>query len=198
MATALRSEPIALHTHAIENLRFIRETMERAASFTAVPGAGGIGIGASAIFAAVIASRQPSLRWLVTWMAEAVLAVIIGVVAARRKARTARTELLNGPGRKFLLGLAPSLIAGALLTAVLFSGGHLRIIPGVWLLLYGSGIVSGGVFSVRIVPVMGACFFLLGAMTLLAPVLWGTWLLAAGFGGLHIIFGAIIALRYGG
>jgi hypothetical protein len=156
-------EPVALHAHAMDNLRFIRETMERAGSFTAVPGVGGMLMGLSALGAALLAVRQPSLdRWLAVWVGEALVAVLIGVVTATRKARAVRVSLLSGPGRKFALGLVPSIFVAALLTFVLYRAGLYAIIPGIWLLLYGTGILSGGAFSVPVVPVMGMCFVALG------------------------------------
>jgi hypothetical protein len=192
-------EPVALHAHAMDNLRFIRETMERAGSFTAVPGRGGMLMGLSALGAAVFAARQPSLDgWLAVWMGEALVAVLIGVATAARKARAVKAPLLSGPGRKFALGLAPPILVAALLTVVLYRAGLYAVIPGTWLMLYGTGILSGGVFSVRVVPVMGVCFVTLGAAALFCPLVWSHWFLAAGFGGLHLIFGAIIAARYGG
>ena len=192
-------EPVALHAHAMDNLRFIRETMERAGSFTAVPGVGGMLMGISALGAALVAARQTKLEsWLGVWMGEAILAVLIGVAAAARKARAVKAPLLSGPGRKFALGLAPSIFVAALLTGVLYRAGLYAVIPGIWLLLYGTGILSAGAFSVPVVPVMGVCFVALGAIAVFCPLEWSHWLLAAGFGGLHLIFGARIAARYGG
>jgi hypothetical protein len=106
--------------------------------------------------------------------------------------------LLSGPGRKFVLSLAPPLVAGALLTIVLFQAGLIQLLPGVWMLLFGVGVVTAGAFSVRIVPVMGCAFMLLGAVALFLPLGWGNVLMAAGFGGLHLVFGSVIAWRYGG
>ncbi len=183
----------------MDNLRFIRETMERAGSFTAVPGTGGILMGLSALAAAVIAAQQASLdRWLAAWVGEALIAVAIGAIAAAHKAKLVKTPLLTGPGRKFALGLLPSILVAALLTLVLYRAGLYALIPGIWLLLYGTGILSAGAFSVRIVPVMGICFVGLGAVALFCPLEWSHWLLAAGFGGLHLLFGGLIAARYGG
>jgi hypothetical protein len=192
-------EPVALHAHAMDNLRFIRETMERAGSFTAVPGVGGMLMGISALGAALLAARQTRLEnWLAVWVGEAIFAVLIGVVAAARKARAVKAPLLSGPGRKFALGLAPSIFVAALLTGVLYRAGLYAVIPGIWLLLYGTGILSAGAFSVPVVPVMGLCFVALGAMAVFCPLEWSHWFLAAGFGGLHLVFGARIAARYGG
>jgi hypothetical protein len=192
-------EPVALHAHAMDNLRFIRETMERAGSFTAVPGMGGVLMGISALGAALVAARQTKLEsWLGVWVGEAIFAVLIGVVAATRKARAGKATLLSGPGRKFALGLAPSIFVAALLTGVLYRAGLYAVIPGIWLLLYGTGILSAGAFSVPVVPVMGVCFVALGAIAVFCPLEWSHWFLAAGFGGLHLVFGARIAARYGG
>jgi hypothetical protein len=192
-------EPPALHDRAMDNLRFIRETMERASSFTAVPGWGGVVMGVTALSATVVAALQPSKGlWLATWVVEALLALIVGGWAMDRKARRVETPLLSGPGRKFALSYAPPILVGVLLTVVLYRAGLTSALPGVWLLLYGTGVVTGGAFSVKIVPVMGLCFMLLGAVALFAPISSGNYLMGAGFGGLHIIFGIIIARRHGG
>jgi hypothetical protein len=193
------SEPVQLQAHALDNLRYIRQTMERAGSFTAVPGIGGIFMGATAIAAAWIAATQPdATRWFAVWLSEATLALLIGIGAAARKSAHARIPLLSAPGRKFVAGFGPSMAAGALLTAVLFRVGVTSVLPGVWLLLYGAGVVSGGAASVRVVPLMGACFMAVGTAALVAPASWGNALLATGFGGLHIIFGVLISVKYGG
>lgn len=194
-----RSEPVALHARAMDNLRYIRETMERAGSFTAVSGWGEVAVGITALGAALLAARQSSADvWLAVWMGEAILSFVIGVASGAYKARAARVPLLSGPGSKFALSLAPPLIAGALLTAVLFAAGLISALPGMWLLLFGTAVVTAGAFSVRIVPVMGLCFMALGAAALFSPASWGNMYMAAGFGGLHIAFGVLIARRHGG
>ena len=183
----------------MDNLRFIRETMENASSFTAVSGWGQAAIGLTALPASYLAWVQPSRRgWLAAWFAEAVVSAFIAGFAMWRKARSHEQALLSRPGRKLVINFAPPVAVGALLTAVLFRSGQWQLIPAVWLLLYGAGVVTGGAFSVRIVPVMGLCFMLLGAAVLFGP--WGlaNAMLAAGFGGLHIIFGILIARRHGG
>jgi hypothetical protein len=189
----------AIHEHAIENLRFIRETMERSASFTAVPGWGGVAMGSTALAAAALAERASTPSgWLATWSGAAVMAAGIGIWAIRRKMHAARLPILPGPAQKFATSLAPPLLAGGLLTLVLFQAGLTRVLPGLWLMLYGAGVITGGAFSVRIVPVMGGCLMACGAAALFAPQSWGNAFMAAGFGGLQIVFGVIIARRYGG
>jgi hypothetical protein len=192
-------EPPALHARAMDNLRFIRETMERASSFTAVSGWGLVAIGATAFLVSFVAMRQASTEvWITTWIGEALLSLVISGWAMDRKSRAAEMPLLSGPGRKVAFSLSPPLFVGALLTVVLYRAGLTNAIPGMWLLLYGTGVVTGGMFSVPVVPVMGLCFMLLGAVSLFSPAAWANWLMMGGFGGLHVIFGIVIARRYGG
>jgi hypothetical protein len=199
LAQSPPEQPPALHDRAMDNLRYIRETMERASSFTAVPGWGQVAIGVTALVATYVASRQPTARgWLGTWIAEAIVSLLIAGWSMDRKARALRTPLLSGAGRKVAFSLSPPMLAGALLTVVLFRSGLTQAIPGMWLLLYGTGVVTGGMFSVNVVPVMGLCFMALGGAALLAPAGMANWFLAGGFGGLHLVFGFIIARRYGG
>jgi hypothetical protein len=193
------SEEVPLHDRAMENLRFIRDTMERAHAFTGVPGWGGVGMGVTALAAAWLAGRQPTVeRWLLVWLAEGWLAFAIGGLAMVRKANAGETPLTSKPGRRFVLAYTPPILVGGILTVALYHAGLTTLLPGMWLLLYGAAVVTGGAMSVRVVPVMGACFMLLGAVALFAPVSWGNALLAAGFGGIHIGFGLWIARRYGG
>src|ERR1700756_4112626 len=194
-----RREPIPIDARAADHLRYIRETMESAAEFTAVPGWGGVAMGATALAAAFLASRQDSLRaWLAVWLVEVFVAVAIAAPAAATKARRANSSLFRGPGRKFTLSFAPPIIVGGLLTLALFQFGAVSVLPGVWLLLYGTAIVTGGAVSVRAVPIMGLCLMALGSAALFAPAYWGNVFMAAGFGIVQIAFGVWIALRYGG
>jgi hypothetical protein len=191
--------PPALHAHAMDDLRFIRQTMEEAGSFTAVPGWGTVAIGVSALAAALVASLQHAPAWWVAvWMVEAALALAIAAATMARKARGAGLSLFSGPGRRFALSFAPPLFAGALLTFVLFAAGRSSVLPGLWLLLYGTGVVTGGAFSVRIVPVMGLCFMLAGSIALFLPAAGSNAAMAAGFGLIHVLFGVLIARRHGG
>ena len=192
------SQPVAIDRRAADNLRFIRDTMERAASFTAVPGWGGVVIGGSAIVAGTVSAGHAALAQFSVWVAESVLALLIAYVAVRLKSKRLELSLQSRAARRALLSFAPPLLAGAIITVVLYQAGLVSVLPGLWLLLYGAAVVTGGAFSVRIVPVMGLCFMLLGAISLLAPATWGNAFLIAGFGGLHIAFGTVIARRHGG
>lgn len=188
-----------LHSRAIDDLRFIRETMERSGPFTAVPGWGQVAMGLTALGAAWLASRQASsLNWLRIWIAEAVIAMVLALSFMYRKALHAGSALTSGPGRKFAFSFLPPIAAAALLTAVLLSAHVTRAVPGTWLLLYGTAVVTAGTFSVVSVPVMGFCFMFLGIAALFLPAGWGNLLMATGFGGLHIVFGVWIARRHGG
>jgi hypothetical protein len=193
-----RKPAVALDAGAADNLRFIRETMERTSVFTSLPGAGAMAIGVTALAAAWLASGREPAAWLWIWLGEACLAMSIAAIATMQKMRRPGVPAAFGPLRNFALAMAPPFVAGALLTMILQSRGEWWAIPGVWLLLYGCGITTGGAFSIRIVPVMGVCFMILGVVALLAQPGWHNGLLAVGFGGLHLVFGAIVTRRYGG
>lgn len=193
------SEPVALGDRAMDDVRFIRRTMERGPAFTAVPGWGGVAMGATGLLAAIVAAgRSTTEGWLATWLGAAVLAVAIGAWSMQRKARGAGVPLLRGSGRKFMLGFLPPALAGAVLTVALYRAGATDLIPGTWLLLYGVAVATAGVFSVRVVPLVGSCFMALGVVALFAPAGWGDVLLGTGFGGLQILFGLHIARHHGG
>jgi len=193
------NEPIHLGDHAIKNLQFIRETMELSTSFTAVPGYGGMLMGVTAVVAAYFAHVQIYKRdWLVVWLIEACLAFAIGLLALWQKSKIADQSLVSVPARKFAFGFTPPLICGVILTLGLWRYDQYEILAPTWMLMYGASVVTGGAFSVRVVPVMGWMFIALGALAFALPLGYGDYLMAASFGLLHIVFGAIIARRYGG
>lgn len=193
------NEPINIGDRALDNLAFIRETMERSAAFTAIPGYGGALMGATAIGAAIIAHYQTGIRgWLITWLIEAVLAFCIGMLAMWQKAKNAGDSLSSAPARKFAFGFAPPLIAGVILTSLFYFKGLFAYMPTVWLTLYGTAVVTGGANSVRIVPLVGWIFVALGLVSVFVDTSYGNILMGVGFGVLHIVFGLIVARRYGG
>ena len=193
------NEPPSLHNRAMDNLEFIRETMERSTAFTAVPGYGGIFMGLTAISAAVIANFQPLVKdWLTVWLIEAVLAFAIGIFAMWQKSKIAKMPLNSAPAKKFARSFLPPLVCGVVLTFGLWRFGYFEAMIPAWLLLYGAAVVSGGAFSVKAVPIMGWCFIALGTIAFLLPAGYGNWIMGFGFGVLQIFFGIIIARKFGG
>ena len=193
------SAPEPLSGRAADNLRYIRQTMERSATFTSIPGAGGVGMGIVAITAALVAARQPSPdRWLGTWLAAAAVAVVTGLIAMSRKARHGGATLTGTTARRFALGMAAPLVAGAAITYDLWTVRNFTVMAPAWLLLYGAGVLTGGIFSVPVVRAIGICFMTLGIAAIATPPEWGNWWLAVGFGGLHVVFGVYIFRKLGG
>jgi len=192
--------PEPIHSHALENIRFIRDAMSRATEFTAVPGWGGVAMGVTAIATAIVSGPPDnSLRWVAIWFGDASVAAAIGLTTMTIKARRGGTPLSSAaPAYRFALAYLPPLVAGMILTPVFATLDLMARLPGCWLLLYGTALASGGAFSIRIVPAMGVAFMIIGTLAFAAPASLGHWFLAAGFGGLHIVFGLIIARRYGG
>jgi hypothetical protein len=190
--------PQSVHEHAYDNLRFIRETMERAGSFTSIPGWGGVAIGCTAIISAIAAHGRAPRLWLEIWIADAVIAAVVGAVTIVMKARRAGVSLASPATKKFFASYSAPLVCGAILTFACASQSSYSVLPALWLLNYGASFVSSGAFSIRVVPIMGLCFIALGIAAVVAPFSIGNALLGAGFGGLHIVFGYIIARNYGG
>ena len=192
----LRAE---MHEHALDNLKYIRSTMENTTAFTAVPGYGMLLVGLSALLASWLSSTaKTNDAWLAIWTAEGMAAILLGFIAMIWKANQSGVSLFSNPARRFGLGFAPPLLAGAALTAAAARSSHYVEVPGLWLLLYGAGVITGGVSSVRVVPLMGLGFMALGAVALFAPAECNSICLALGFGGLHIGFGIWIARKHGG
>lgn len=190
----------SLHGRAMDNLRFIRETMEHSARFTAVPGLrGGVFMGLTAITAAFVANSRHSIDgWLAVWIFEAVLAFVVGMAAMQRKSKSVGTALNSLPAKKFAMSFLPPLICAVVITIGLWRLGNFEALIPIWILLYGAAIVTGGSFSVRVVPIMGWCFIALGTISFFAPASFGNMMMALSFGVLHIVFGLIIARRFGG
>lgn len=202
LSTAPAGEPRRMRQvgdHALAQLRLIRDTMERSSRFTSVPGRSGQAMGLVALLAAVASDpMQEPERWLATWLGAGLLAVLVGGVGLVRKARRGDVPLARGVGRRFVLGLAPSLAVGIVLTAALYRLGAISMLPALWLLTYGAAVMAGGAFSVRPVPVMGAAFLVCGVVAVLTPFGWTNWILGVAFGGLHLVFGEVIARHHGG
>jgi hypothetical protein len=192
----------ALHDRAADNLRFIRDTMARAGEFTSVSGAGVMGAGVVGVVAAIASAFvSPELypvRWTAIWVGAAVVAGGVSGLAIRRKAARTGQSLSAGPARRFALAFAPAIVAGIVLTVVFAMRGLELLLPGTWLTLYGAAVTAGGALSVRPVPVMGAAFLVLGVGCFAAGSGSHPVFLAAGFGGLHLLFGLLIARHHGG
>jgi len=190
---------VALNERAIESLEFIRTTMARSAPFTAVSGAGGMAMGVLALVAAALArSSSSNEQWLTVWVLSAAVAVPVGFVLMRAKARRHDLALWSAAGRRFAQGFVPAIAAGAVLTFGLVRADAIDLVPAVWLLLYGAGVLAGSSSSVPVLAWLGALFMVLGVISLVTPPALRDLWLAAGFGALQIGFGAYIARNHGG
>jgi hypothetical protein len=191
-----------MHEHALSNLRYIRDAMERASAFTSIPGWGGVMVGVTALVTTYIGHRLllagDGRTWLLTWLAEAVVAVTIAGVTMWRKGRRLGVAFDSKPARRFFISYFAPMAAGAGMTYALGHAGRYDLLPSAWLLLYGASFISSGAFSIRVVPVMGACFMVLGFISCFLSFVAGNALLGAGFGLLHILFGYNIARSHGG
>jgi hypothetical protein len=212
MSATPQPEPpniVPIQDRALENLSFIRDAMDRSLPVTTLSGKATMIMGLVALGGGSVAARMQTLdNWIYVWLAVAVLGATIGFAGLALKTRRQGRPVLAGAARRFGLSLFPPIIAGLVLTNALYEFYRPELMPGTWLLLYGTGVMTGGAFSTRLVPFMGLCFMLLGGVGLLPglplaePWFWQysgyDLLLLAGFGGFHLIFGLWIALRYDG
>lgn len=188
--------PIPIESRALGTLAYIRASIEASGSM-AVPGMAGIVMGAIGILATLVTSLPRfAAFWLPVWLVFAGIALLVGgAMMAREAAQSGHARYL-GPVRKFLFCLCPALLAGAVLTLVLWHAGSTNLIPGVWLLLYGCAVLSASTVTIartmRLICIMGALFMLLGLLAFAAPVSSHILILGMGFGALHSIFGALI------
>ncbi len=183
---------VQLDSHAAATLRYIRASMESAASL-AVPGSTGIASGIVGVTAAIVSSI-PALRphWLVVWLLAAVVAAGVGGALLLRQPSLSSLTIGGAPIRRFAIGLLPSLFAGAVMTLVLWSSGMQRTIPGTWLLLYGCGLIAASAATARVIGILGGSFVAAGLLALLLPEKLQILMLGVGFGGLHILFGYLV------
>ena len=189
----------AASSDVLDQLNFIRHTMESATSFTAVPGWGMVMLGGTALAVAFLSRKVDSqITWVLLWLGEAILAGLISLVAMVKKTGSLAKLAASIPARKCALSLAPPLAAGAVLTIIMMEQRLYSVLPGMWLMLYGVAVITGGAFSVRVIPIMGICFAIFGTLALAMPANWANGIMAAGFGGLHVAFGLLIARRHGG
>jgi hypothetical protein len=196
---ARRSEPTALHQGAAENLRYIRSTMEAAHTFTTVPGKGCIAMGCIALAAAALDSRPAlSSHWLAIWLLAACAAGVTALAFMAAKARAQGISLRRSVTQRFFLTLTPAFVAAAVLTAAMYDSVSRETVAALWLLLYGAGIASSGVYAIRVVWTAGLGFMALGAATLALPPGSAPVMLALGFGGIHLILGEVVRRDHGG
>lgn len=195
-----RADNVAwLHQQADENLRFIRDSMERSTVFTGLSGKGYVVGGFTALPAAWLATQQstPGL-WLSVWLLELALATGVMLAYTARKARAIGTPLTGtATSRKLLLAFVPAMLAGGLLSFDLHLAGATAALPALWLTVYGAAVITAGAWSIRVIPLMGMSFMVLGSLAAFTS-LDANLLLALGFGGLHMGFGAWIWRQHGG
>jgi hypothetical protein len=201
--------PIALEAVALEHLSFIRQTMARSAPLTAVSGWGMVAMGVAAIAGGYVAAlRRTPDWWIWTWLAVAAIGCLAGFVTTVFKGRRLNAPFFPDVLWRFALNLFPAILAGVVITELFYERNLDALMPGLWLMMYGVGVVTGGAFSIRILPIMGACFMVLAVSAWYPPVdVWTPVIgslrvadiyLMGGFGALHIVCGFIIARRYNG
>lgn len=189
------TELTSMHDHAAGNLRVIRQAMERAGAFTALPGWAGVGMAVVAFATGFAGSATVPREWVLTWLVAAAVAVPLGAATLVLRARTAGVDLSTGVARRFVITLAAPLAAGGVLTSAMIVRDSFELLPAVWLTLYGTGMLVASSYSTRLLQVAGTAFMTLGAVAAFVPWEAATWLVVAGFGGVHLVAGLIVLIQ---
>lgn len=191
------AETARLDSHAAATLRYIRASMDAAASL-ALPGSTALTAGSIGLLAAITSSLPDLGRyWLIIWLVAALVAASVGSVLLLRNSPADALTISGSPVRKFAMCFLPSLAAGAVLTGVHWMYGNVQAIPGTWLILYGCALIGASAVTMQFIGAVGGGFFVLGVLALFAPVEWQIFFLGLGFGALHILLGYLIG-RAGG
>ena len=194
-----RREPTPIDSGAVENLRYIRSTIDAVHTFTTVPGKGCIAMGLTALVAVGVESiPQLAQHWLAVWVGAAIVACGSALWFMEQKARAQGLSLRRAVARRFFMTMAPAFLAGAILTAALAGQVDRELITGMWLLLYGAGLAACGLFAIPAVFTAGIAFMALGTATLWLPPGSAAIVLALGFGGIHVALGVTIMRHHGG
>jgi hypothetical protein len=184
---------------AADQLRYIRNTIDAARTFTTIPGKGCIAMGAAAMVAATLEALPAfSAHWLPIWLTAAVVSAAIALFYMEEKAQSQGLSLRRTVATRFFLTLAPAFVAGGILTVALLDIVGRDVIGGIWLLLYGVGIAACGVYSIPVVLIAGFAFIGFGTIALASPAAWSPYLLGAGFGGVHLALGVLVVRNHGG
>ena len=199
---------VHLHDHAMDNISYIRQAMDRSSQFTGVPGWAMVMVGVLALLGSFVANlRLNYFWWPNAWAATGAVSMGIAIVALFLKARRHSTIVFTAPGKRFFTCFCPPILAGMILTEILVQYGLYQFLPTMWLMLYGVAVLNAGTFSIPIVPIWGGTMFVLGIVALgvsgMREELFMNYnaadiCMAAGFGVAHIGFGLVIALRHGG
>ena len=156
-------------------------------------------MGVIGLFAMGLAAgqRDPEAE-LAVWIAAAFAAMTAGALGSWIKARQNGLPLLGDPGRRFLLCLLPVLLVGVVLTGALWGTAQVLLLPGIWMMLYGCGVLAAGTYAAPPVMHMGAVFLVAGLVSHAVPGAWSNVLLGLVFGGAHLYFGYQVYRYHGG
>ncbi len=191
---------------AEENLRIIRDLMERSTKYSTFSGVSGVLAGAASIVGCLVTNRlsgrqeagvEAPAEFLLTWFLVIVFAIGADYLFMKRRAVRVGKRVVSRLGTQMIVASAPGLGSGALLTFFFFQQGWMAHIYPVWMLCYGIAVAAVGLFSQREVSYLGAAFLLAGALTLFLPVSLGVPMMAAAFGGFHIVYGIAMSGKDG-
>jgi len=190
----------------------IQRIMERATLWTLLPGAaalvGGILVLAGcAVSVAMIRSLDfaqmlsltlnGQIVFCVMWFAIGLIGLVLEVALTARAAKRMELSPTVRSARVAAFSMTPSVIVAMVLTVKFLiplepRPEEIQYIVPVWMMLYGTGVYTAGLFSIRPPRVLGLAFICMGVAALLAFQEYGVVSAALSFGLLHIIFGLYI------
>jgi hypothetical protein len=193
----------------IEDIKAIREMMEKSSKFQSINGlsliiAGLIAV-TGAVFAYLYLLRDPSLTHynrtqevlILLAVALVVLVLAVGVITlfSWQKARKNSQKLYNKVTMRAAYNLMIPLVAGGIFSLALIFNGNVGYIAATTLIFYGLALINASKYTVGEIHVLGICEVIIGLLAVIYlyhGIYWWTF----GFGIIHIIFGIIVYVKY--
>jgi hypothetical protein len=198
----------------LDDLKDIKDIMNRSSRFLSLSGLSGVFAGVFALGGAYLAygtvyksqdylgyrqadmSTETLTTLLLIALATVALAVGVGILLTTREARKSNQKLWDAQTKRLMINLLIPLVTGGILCLMLLLTGYIGFVAPLTLIFYGLALVNASKYTLTEVRSLGLLEIGLGLLAV-HFIGYGLIFWAAGFGVLHIIYGIVMHIRYG-